>query len=183
MKFAKYENYWYEYDESTPIDNAILWNRYGGRMSGVNLSKLEIVEADDFDKLNWAETELYSDKYATGWLDKKGNFYGCTSKNHKEQAVMVHGTTEEELEKQLFIKIAYIDRLQKELSAIVCRFDGKFNQISREQLEFLKKHPINNYDEIEYIYRMQLQRKIEEEQNKKKNKNTELDENENQPGM
>lgn len=177
MKFVKYENYWYEYDESTPINNARIWNMYGGCMSNVDLSGYEIVDAEYFNNLDWSNTQLLSNQYPTGWLDKKGVFYGCSPKHHKEQAKNVHNHSEQELEELLFIKIAYIDRLQKNLVAMVSHFNGEMNPISKEQYSFLKKHPINNFDEIDYIYRKQLQKRIVKEQ-KKASENSS-----NQPGM
>ena len=174
MIFVKYENYWYEYDESTPPNNARIWNMYGGCMSDIDLSNAEFVEAEDFNFLDWSGTSLLNQEYPTGWLNKKGVFFGCSPKHHKEQAKLVHSHSERELEEQYFIKIAYIDRLQKELVAMVSHTNGEKNPISREQYTFLKKHPINNFDEIDYIYRKQLQKRIAEEQ--KNNSN-------NQPGM
>ena len=175
MIFVKYENYWYEYDESTPPNNARIWNMYGGCMSDIDLTNSEFVEAEDFNFLDWSGTSLLSQDFPTGWLDKKGNFFGCSPKHHKEQAKLVHNHSEQELEEQYFIKIAYIDRLQKELVAMVSHTNGEKNPISREQYSFLKKHPINNFDEIDYIYRRQLQKRIAEEQNKNNTSN--------QPGM
>ena len=148
MKFVKYDNYWYEYDESTPINDARIWNMYGGCSSSNDLTNCEMVEAEDFNFLDWSKTSLLSDEFVTGWLDKKGVFYGCSPKHHKEQAKLVHNSSEENLEKDFFIKIAYIDRLQKELVAMVSHCDGKKNPVSKDQLDFLKKHPIINFDEI-----------------------------------
>lgn len=176
MKFVKYENYWYEYDESTPINDARIWNMYGGCSSCNDISNCEMVEAEDFNFLDWSGTSLYNDEFLTGWLDKEGNFYGCSPKHHKEQAKLVHNSSEEDLERNLFIKIAYLDRLQKELVAMVSHQDGKKNPISKMQLDFLKKHPIQNFDEIEYIYRMQLKKLAEQKQK-------EFENSENQPGM
>ena len=59
---------------------------------------------------------------------------------------------------------------------MVSHNEGKKNPISKMQLDFLKKHPIQNFDEIEYIYRMQLKKLAEQKQKEFKN-------SENQPGM
>ena len=136
-----------------------------------------MVEAEDYNFLDWSGTSLLNNEFVTGWLDKNGAFYGCSPKHHKEQAKLIHNSTEENLENQFFIKIAYIDRLQKELIAMVSHQNGIKNPISKKQLDFLKNHPIQNFDEMEYIYRMQLQRKIAE------NKNKENNANQSEPGM
>ena len=165
MKFVKVDGYWYEFDESTPINDARVWNYYGGCMSGLDLSNAQIVEAEDFHFLDWSNTELCSDEFVTGWLNPQGEFYGCSPKNHKEQAKLVHGLEEKDLEEKLYIKLTYLDRLQTNLVAMVPHFKGQFNEISNHQYKFLKKHPISNFDEIDYIYRMQLQKRITENKN------------------
>ena len=171
MLFVKIDNFWYEYEESTPINDAIVWNAYGGKMSGMDLTGLEIVKAEDYHKLDWRGTELLDDKYLTGWLDKEGEFYGCDYRNHKDQAKFVHNLSEEEIERELFIKLSYEDRMRINVMARVPYLDGKHNEISSKQYQFLKKFPIVNFDEIDYIYRRQLQEKAvksSEEQSKKK---------------
>ena len=142
-------------------------------MSDMDLTGLEIVEADDFDKLDWSGTSLLNNEYLTGWLDKKGNFYGCDYRNHRDQAIFVHGLSERDIEEEQFIKISYEDRMRVNVIARVPYLNGKHNDISSEQYQFLKKYPIRNFDEIDYIYRRQLQARAikEAEESKKKQSN------------
>lgn len=170
MLFVKVNNYWYEYDPSTPIDNATIWNSYGGRSSNMNLTGLQIVEAENYSELDWRGTEVFDDRYITGWLDKDGNFYGCHYRNHRDQAKFVHGLSEDEIEKNQFIKISYQDRMRTKLLARVPYRDGKHNEITSRQYLFLKRYPIENFDEVDYIYRKQLDEKAKEElKNQSKN--------------
>ena len=112
MKFVKYKinskdlmPYWWEYDDSTPINNARLKNIGLGQNSGNDLTGYEIIEADSWYDLDWKGTKVYSPEYFTGWVSPDGKFYGCDYEYHLEQALFVHKTTMRDLEERGFIKI------------------------------------------------------------------------------
>ena len=99
MKYVKYKNFWWEYDESTPKNKAKLINLVGGYNTGNDITNCEIVEAKSFEDLNWYGTTIYDDKYPYGWLDRNGKFYGCDFKEHSLQAELVHHSDRRKLEK------------------------------------------------------------------------------------
>lgn len=105
MKFIKYEDFWWQWDdESSKLDYAKLIRPYYNP-SYVNANDLELVEVESWNDLNWYGTKLYDDKYDTGWLDRNGKFYGCAYEYHEEQAEFVHKVSEEDLERKGFVKI------------------------------------------------------------------------------
>lgn len=111
MKFVKIVNrngelpFWWEYDESTPIYNATIYNMSGGRQTEWDLRDYEIVEAEDWEYLDYNNTIILSNIYKTGWLSPNGKFYGCDYRCHNLQAQLVHNKSEFELENLGFIKI------------------------------------------------------------------------------
>ncbi len=104
-KFVKYDHFWWEYDETTSKNNATLINVVGGHNSCNDITKCEIVEAKDFEYLDWNGTKVLDERYQSGWLDRKGNFYGCEFEYHRLQAELVHHSSLRELERQGWIHI------------------------------------------------------------------------------
>lgn len=106
MKFVKLNNFWWQYDENTPKNSATLFNIYGGKNSLNDITNCEIVEAKDFQNLNWKDTAVWDDKCKLGWLDRDGNFFGCSYEYHEMQAYLVHHSTPRQLEKLGWIHIS-----------------------------------------------------------------------------
>ena len=96
---------WWEYDDNTPIKNAVLKNMGFGKCSGIDLTGYEIIEANSWHDLNWKETIAYSSIYLTGWLSTNGEFYGCDYQFHDIQALYIHHKSSRKLEEAGFIKI------------------------------------------------------------------------------
>ena len=142
--FVKYDNYWWEYDPTKPKENAILMNGGVGISSGIDITGLPTQQAEDRIFLDWYGTEVYDNKYKTGWLAPSGKFYGCDYTNHSMQAKYVHHKKEEQLENEGWIKISYKitynERTRKkELEAMFfCRDEYKYP--SNEQMEYIKTH-------------------------------------------
>lgn len=140
-KYVKFEDFWWEYDEKTPKNNATLINIVGGYNSKNDITNCEIVEANDFDELDWNDTKVLSKNYRSGWLDRNGKFYGCSYESHDLQAKLVHHSSRQELEKLGWIHISE-DRIfgENELNA---QFWGDYeNDFSPTdaQIMFLTKH-------------------------------------------
>ena len=57
-----------------------------------------------------------NNKYKTGWLDRKGIFYGCEYYCHDDQAEFVHHSSRRKLEKQGWIHIS-MNLSEKQLQA------------------------------------------------------------------
>ena len=139
MKFVKYDNFWWRYVEKTPINNAKIINLVGGNNTGVDLTDCEIAEADSFEDLNWKGTDIYNDKYKSGWLDRKGNFYGCEYHSHNLQAQLVHHSSRRELEKKGWVHIGQDMFYGK----IVAQYFGDFENgvmPTDAQMMYLAKH-------------------------------------------
>ena len=66
MKFAKYNNFWWRYDDKTPMNDAKLINLVGGYSTGYDITNCEIAEADSFEDLDWQGTDVYDNKYNMG---------------------------------------------------------------------------------------------------------------------
>ena len=99
MRFIKVENYWWE------LEGDRVYNAVGGYHSANSYDKTNIVEAKDWEFLDWKGTELLDNKYKTGWIDRTGIFYGCSSESHSTQAEYIHHKTERELELLGWIKV------------------------------------------------------------------------------
>ena len=84
-----------------------------------------IVEAKDWKDLDWKGTDLFNDKYKTGWLNLKGDFFGCDYRHHDLQAELVHGKSEKELEEIGFIKLTYNYSSKPELVALLGSKNGR----------------------------------------------------------
>lgn len=163
-KFVKYDNFWYEYDGSTPLDHATLYNIVVGKLTNEDIRGYNIIELKSNADLDWKGTSIYNDKYMCGWLSPSGKFYGCDYTEHNLQALIVHRVREWELEQKGFIKISYEDKTLQRLEAQISinRLTKKWNNITRQQYEFLKSYPINNFSSIDYIYRQQVHSETEE---------------------
>jgi hypothetical protein len=120
MKFIKYDNFWWQWhDEVSTLDKAEISRPYYDPII-VNATKFEMVEVEKFDDLKWYGTNLYDNKYDTGWLDRSGKFYGCAYEYHEEQAAFVHKMSEEKLEEKGFIKITR----DVNLNSLIAYFSG-----------------------------------------------------------
>ncbi|MBE7082455.1 MAG: hypothetical protein E7378_02085 [Clostridiales bacterium] len=104
-EFVKIDNFWWEYDTTTPPYNATLKNMGFGKMSGVDIEGLIRVQAEGFECLDWYGTRVYDNKYKSGWLSPEGKFYGCDYASHIAQAKLVHRLRECDLERDGWIKI------------------------------------------------------------------------------
>ena len=125
MKFAKYDGYWYKYDDTTPIEHATMYNIHGAKITGCNLSDYQIVEADDYDCLDWTKTTVLMEDSKYGWLDREGKFYGCSYEQHEYQARFIHKKTRRELEELGWIAVG---RNLYETGKPVAMFYGAYEQ-------------------------------------------------------
>ena len=126
MKFVKYDNYWWEYDDKTPLEYATVYNMYGGKMTECDLTKCEIVEAKDFEYLDWTNTDLLNNQSKFGWVDRNGKFYGCNFEHHGLQAKLVHRSSRRELEKLGWIIIG--KNFFEETDKLIATFWGKYKE-------------------------------------------------------
>ena len=161
MKFVKFKfsdnvlPIWAEYDENTPIYDATVCGFGFGKNSGNNLTGKEVVQADSLYDLDWKNTDLWCDKFTTGWVAPDGTYYGCNYHQHDKQAQFIHKKTERELEQLGYIKITktrYINNF-KHLVLIYDKsptmaqykwFDKNYVQSNREEvlenIQFWMKH-------------------------------------------
>lgn len=148
--FVKYENFWWFLNIYTPLESATLFNIGGGKISDINVTNCPVVEAKDWKDLDWKGTDIYNDKYKTGWLNLKGNFFGCDYRHHDLQAELVHGKSEKELEESGYIKLTYNYSLKPELVALLGSKDGRIIPPTNLQMAYLKDSEIVNMDEVKY---------------------------------
>lgn len=104
--FVKYQNFWWEYREDSPKDNARLYNVFGGFACNVDIRERETVIADGFQGLDWSGTDVLNKNSRYGWLDRQGVFYGCSYASHELQAFLVHNSSQSELERLGWIHIS-----------------------------------------------------------------------------
>ena len=138
MFFVKIDNYWWKYDITSKVNNATVYNRMGGRQTKLDLTGYEIVQAKDWQYLDWSDTSVLNSDYKSGWLSPEAIFYGCDYSSHSAQASLVHNCSERQLEQKGWIKITYIENKNKSLVAFL-GFDKYYNRITptEKQLEFL----------------------------------------------
>lgn len=106
--FVKYKNYWWEYKPEDSLREATLYNAVGGRMSFCDIRFCEVATADNFSKLDWSGTAVFdNEKYLSGWLSPKGEFWGCDYRHHDDLAYYVLGKQTYQLENEGYIKITY----------------------------------------------------------------------------
>ena len=152
-KFVKFDDFWWEYDDSTPKEKAKLINMVGGYNTGNDITNCEIVEANDFDNLDWYGTTVYDNNYKYGWIDREGNFYGCDYREHGLQAELVHHSTRIKLERAGWIHIS--KDMMSDTGKTMANFCGDYeNGImpTDAQVLYLSKHSeIENW-QVMYCY-------------------------------
>ena len=79
-------------------------NRFGGWHDYCKELGEDIYEVEKYEDLPFTKYYI-NDKYKTGWLDRNGRFYGCDWEMHVFVAEYCFKKTEEELEKEGWIKI------------------------------------------------------------------------------
>ncbi len=139
MFFVKFNCMWWQYDETTPKDDATLFG-INGTSINKDITNCEIVEAKSFQDLNWKNTKVWDDKYSYGWLDRKGVFYGCDYEYHEKQAYLVHKTDSNQLEKLGWI---HISKISKNDTYYFASFHGDYKEgvlPTEQQMEYLIKH-------------------------------------------
>lgn len=99
-KFNGYDNGWWE------IVGDKLVNVYGGYHHYHPKEDDEIVEAKDFDELDWTGC-LLNERYSTGWIAPDGTWYPCRPQDHCDVAHFVLRSTEKSLETHGYIKVFY----------------------------------------------------------------------------
>lgn len=153
--FVKIDGYWWELDVSTPINKATVRNLTSlGKMSDIDISLNQIVEAENYHKLDWVGTRILDAKYKTGWLDLDGNFYGCDYRCHKEQARILFNCSERDLEKKGFVKFASENAFLKSEKIIFIFGRDENYQIIKptpRQRMFIMSSEAVNKDELKYL--------------------------------
>ena len=154
MKFVKYENFWWEYDETTPKNNAKLINLVGGYNTGNDITNCEIVEADGFECLDWSNTEILNKNSRYGWLDRNGKFYGCDYRHHDMQANYIHKKSRRELERFGWILIG--KNFYEETGKLIAMFYGDYKEgvmPTDAQLEYLSRRSDVDSSFVIYAYK------------------------------
>ena len=155
--FVKINDCWWQFDFSTPLNDATVCNYFGGKQTGLELSSEDIVECKDWCDLDWNGTYIYDNTYRTGWLAPDGTFYGCNYEAHSLQARFVHKSYESQLEQSGWIKIARDLEKYSEVRALLSRNEkSEIIVPTPRQMEFLQKSDINNYDYIEYMVKFRF---------------------------
>ena len=90
MKFYKINNFWWE------LEGNKLYNMSGGHQLAewFNIKDEDIVEAKDWEYLDWIGTDIFNDNLKTGWINRDGKFYGCGCEWHSKQADFIHHKTQ-----------------------------------------------------------------------------------------
>ena len=162
--FVKLKNWWWEYDATLPKSCTTIYNTGLGKTSDIDIEGMETAVGEDFSDLNWYGTEVYDNKYKTGWLSPDGKFYGCDYRNHSTQAKFVHKKYESDLEEDGWVKISYRiyynEDGSRDLEAIFYS-RNKTVYPTNEKLSYIKKHyQGKEKDEmIGYLIRTRLIRK------------------------
>jgi hypothetical protein len=157
MKFVFiYDLWWRIKDENSPLYNVKLYNYNDSNCGNHDVSKCKIVFADNWDKLDWSNTSILSNKEKTGWLSPSGKFYGCDYRNHAIQALLVHHKKEDELEKLGWIKITR-DFMRNNLLQAMFVGDAENHSIkpTEQQMKYLMNNPEIDYNYVElelYLY-------------------------------
>ena len=95
-----YDNGWWK------IVGDKLENAYGGCHNYNPQEDDEIVEANDFDELDWTGS-LLDERKTTGWIAPDGAWYPCSPRDHRIVARLVLRSSEESLENKGYIKVFY----------------------------------------------------------------------------
>ena len=153
MAFVKADNFWWKLDTKTPLNKATVYNPFGGKISGVDVQDRQIIEAENWQFLDWTGTDILNDEYQTGWLSPQGKLFGCKSHYHGMQADLVHKKTEYDLEHEGWIKLTYNLSNKNELIAYVCTDkSGRLMPPTDEQYDYLQKCKLQNFSKIKYLY-------------------------------
>lgn len=155
MAFVKVNNYWWEFDTKTPLNKATVYNRVGGRMTELDLTNKNIVEAKDWQYLDWSGTCVLNNQLQTGWLSPDGVLFGCDYRCHSTQAEYVHKKHENELEIAGWVKLTYNYGNTNELMAYFGR-DTHHRLIppTDKQMDYLLKCKLYNKSDVEYYYNL-----------------------------
>lgn len=136
MKFVKcsweknQKEFWYGYDERTPLSNATIFRSNGQTKNNVDITFCEILTLDNWEQLDYHGTVVNDDCYKTGWVTPQGKFYGCEYNFHNMQARLLHKHYEDELEKLGFIKITHeINNTGKKELLVLCYAKPTIHQI------------------------------------------------------
>lgn len=162
LAYVKIDNFWWELDTTTPLNNATIYNLVGGRQTEWDLTKAEIVEAKDWQHLDWSGTCLYDNTLKTGWLNPEGKFFGCDYRNHSSQANYVHGKRERDLELEGWIKLTYYWSDEKKLIALIGR-DKNHEVIipTEKQWQYLSNNrDISNLSTIERAIKRNFEKEL-----------------------
>lgn len=141
--FVKFNNWWWEYDATLPKSCTTLYNDGLGKTSDIDIEGMETAEAEDLSELNWYGTEVYDNKYITGWLSPSGKFFGCDYRRHNAQAKYVHGKYESDIENEGWVKISYKLYYNKNgTRSLEAIFYSQNNNVypTKEQIKYIQKH-------------------------------------------
>lgn len=170
MRYVLIDNYWWVLDTNTPADKATVYNGLGGKMTDTDIRNLKTATAEYWEFLDWKGTSIYNNDYPTGWLSPKGEFFGCEYTQHLQQARYVHNKTENDMEKEGWIKITYPSN-KKYLQAIFMGNIMKNVMPTLAQIDWLRLNSTCDYEEVlEYrksaLVMMQEQNKDDDSQEK-----------------
>ena len=150
MKFIKYKKAWWRVKENSKIDNADIECYDYVCKHHMDLREFEIVEANDFNELDWSNTELLNPNSKFGWLDRDGNFYACDFACHEFQAMYIHKSDSVKLEDMGWIHISA--RAPDMLGTLFAHFYGDYKNgviPTDAQLAYIVKRPdIKNIDSV-----------------------------------
>ena len=139
-KFVMYKNFWWEYDETSHLDYARLYDHCGICAFGVDARNLKMCEAQDFENLDWNNTPVLNNTSVCGWLDRNGKFYGCDFTEHVMQAEYVHHSSILMLESLGWIHISYLSKFNQKPYAFYGA-DYKNGVIPTDsQMKYLSNH-------------------------------------------
>lgn len=93
MLYIKKQRSWYE----ATSDRMFAFDLCGKQISCGEEPIESFVEAIDFSQLDWTDTDVLSNDFKTGWIDRDGRFYGCSRRLHYCQAIYIHHCDDEEL--------------------------------------------------------------------------------------
>ena len=123
-----------------------------------DLEDLISVEAKSFADLDWFGTILSNDVSSFGWLDRKGNFYGCDYYAHDMQAKYVHGKSRQELEKLGWIHIGRSSN-KKDAQPMAYFSAVYYNKLmpTKAQLAYLNKRDDIDVSQILEVCKSQIE--------------------------
>lgn len=99
-KYNNNRKYWKESEGNKWINVA------GGWMPKSKEDKIiETVEAESFEGLDWTKTSFINPDSDSGWLDRYGKWYGCSTMEHDFIAYYILKKSIEELEKEGYVRV------------------------------------------------------------------------------